>query len=74
MPSVNPNEKKNHYMSRCIPKLIQEGRKQDQAIAICSSMYEESKKRKQSKGDNSEPDFDKDNDFEIALFIPRQTK
>jgi hypothetical protein len=28
-------------MARCIPVLIDEGRNQDQAVAICSSMWDE---------------------------------
>jgi hypothetical protein len=31
-------------MKRCVPVLIEEGREQDQAVAICSSMWEQAKK------------------------------
>jgi len=31
-------------MKRCIPVRIEEGDEQDQAVAVCSSMWEEAKK------------------------------
>lgn len=77
MPTPSQQEKKSgkqgksHYMSRCIPMLIKEGKPQAQAIAICSSMYDQNKKKKQAKGDTSEPDFDKDNDLGDFLFLPQ---
>jgi hypothetical protein len=40
MPKPKPNEKKKDFMNRCIPELVREGKKQNQAIAQCSSVYE----------------------------------
>ena len=45
MPSVNEGESQDAFVSRCIPALIREGKLQDQAIAICHSMY-----RQQAEG------------------------
>jgi hypothetical protein len=41
MPKPTANEDKEHFMARCIPQLMDEGRPQDQAIAICNSIWEE---------------------------------
>lgn len=35
MPKPKKYERKKKFISRCIPKLINEGKEQDQAIAIC---------------------------------------
>jgi hypothetical protein len=40
MPKPEPNEDKKHYISRCIKVLMNEGKPQKQAIAICYSMWE----------------------------------
>ena len=40
MPKPKPNEKKKDFMFRCVPEVIKEGYKSDQAIAQCSSVYE----------------------------------
>ena len=40
MPKPKPSEKKKDFMLRCIPILIQEGKKTEQAIAQCSSLFE----------------------------------
>lgn len=39
MPDKKPGESKKTYMERCVPKLIDEGRNPDQAVAICNSMF-----------------------------------
>jgi hypothetical protein len=41
MPSVQKGEKKDHYMHKCVPMLIKEGKKQDQAVAQCLNMFRE---------------------------------
>lgn len=42
MPDVRRGESRDSFMSRCISELIEkEGREQDQAVAICSSIYRE---------------------------------
>ena len=40
VPKPKPSEKKKDFMLRCIPILIQEGKKTEQAIAQCSSLFE----------------------------------
>lgn len=46
MPDPKKGEKKDNFMSRCIPILVKEGKPSDQAVAICSSMYDQYKKHK----------------------------
>lgn len=36
-------EEKNDYMKRCIPIVIDEGKDPEQAVAVCSSMYDSEK-------------------------------
>ncbi len=43
MPTPNKGESKKDFIERCVPKLIGEGKPTEQAVAICSSMYEKSK-------------------------------
>lgn len=47
MPSVKPGESEKDYVSRCIPVVLREGtaKDQQQAAAICYSMYERSSKK-----------------------------
>lgn len=67
MPTPPKNsESREKFLSRCIPYLIKEGKPNDQAAAICMSMYKEASKRKKSKGDESEPNWD---DFEGENWI-----
>jgi len=44
MPKPRAKEKKDEFIKRCIPILIKEGRKKDQAIAICHSLFKNRKK------------------------------
>lgn len=46
MPSVKTGEKQADYMHRCVPQLIKEGKKQDQAVAQCLNMFKEHWKAK----------------------------
>jgi len=55
MPTPKPNESKDDYMSRCIPKLVAEGKDQDQAIAICSSMFESDKRKDSDEDERQKP-------------------
>ena len=48
MPSVEKNETESHYMARCVPILIKEGKKKDQAVAQCLNMFKEKWKAKSS--------------------------
>lgn len=44
MPKPKPSEKKKDFMIRCVPEVINEGYKSEQAIAICSKYYENKSK------------------------------
>lgn len=51
MPTPRKGEKQAGWMTRCIPVLIREGKKRDQAVAICGSMWRRrnGKKRKSKR-------------------------
>lgn len=53
MPTPKPNESKDDFLSRCIPQVLDEGTAEngEQATAICSNMYNDSKKSKKSLED-----------------------
>ena len=53
MPHPKEGEQKNDFMKRCIPELIEEGRKQRQSIAICYSIFGKENK----VGDTSEQEY-----------------
>lgn len=40
MPSPDNYSDRGEWMAACVPVLIDEGREQDQAVAICSSMWD----------------------------------
>jgi hypothetical protein len=44
MPTPNKNETERDYVKRCVPILIGEGKKPDEAVAVCHSMWDEHKK------------------------------
>ena len=48
MPIPKKNERKDKFIARCIPIVIEEGRDKEQATAICYSIWDESKKKKSS--------------------------
>ena len=39
MPTPHKGEARSEFLSRCVPMLMHEGRKQPQAVAICYSLY-----------------------------------
>ncbi len=51
MPTPNKDEKKKDFIDRCIPIVIADGTAKDgsQANAICNSIWDESKKKKEKK-------------------------
>jgi hypothetical protein len=55
MPTPNPNESREDFVSRCIPVVINEGtaRNVGQAYAICISFYE--RENKELKSEENEP-------------------
>lgn len=50
MPTPSPKETRQDWMSRCIPALREEGKPQDQAIAVCTSMWQQHEKQKDTAG------------------------
>ena len=52
MPKPKPSEKKKDFMLRCIPELIKEGKKTEQAIAQCSSVFENRTKNRTETAHN----------------------
>ena len=44
MPTPRSDESQDSFIQRCIPMLMNEGKEQDQAIAICSSMWDSKRK------------------------------
>ncbi len=46
MPTPAPYERRDKFLERCIPMLIDEGKPPDQAVAICNSMFEDKRKIK----------------------------
>jgi hypothetical protein len=75
MPKPKPNETEEHFISRCIPQIIDEGKPADQAAAICHSIWE-NKSKELYMADNvirkvfesSVKSFD-DNELTIEHFI-----
>ena len=53
MPTPRQNESRSDFISRCIPDLKNEGRPQDQAIAVCHSMWRDSKRNKGTDNEQS---------------------
>lgn len=53
MPTPSANESKNDWMGRCVPMLVEEGRKQDQAVAICMSKWERRGKEREDRAAGS---------------------
>lgn len=45
MPTPQEGETREEWLERCIPVLVEEGREQDEAVAICNSMWEEKDKK-----------------------------
>ncbi len=39
MPKPKDGEKEADFVKRCIPQLIEEGKRPDQAVAICHAMF-----------------------------------
>ncbi len=46
MPTPNKGESKKDFIDRCIPILIDEGKEQDQAVAQCNGIWDQSRKDK----------------------------
>ena len=46
MPTPQPNESKDHFIRRCIPFIMNEGKERDQATAMCFSIWKRKGKKK----------------------------
>ena len=44
MPAPHKGERRGAFMARCVPELIAEGKKPDQAVAQCGSVFDNRKK------------------------------
>jgi hypothetical protein len=53
MPTPRQGEKYSDFVNRCVPIVVNEGRAQDQAVAICHSIWRQSKRKQaeDNKGD-----------------------
>ena len=49
MPTPTDKDTRERFLKRCIPILIREGRLQDQAVAICNSMWANRNNKKSIK-------------------------
>ncbi|MBD3261459.1 MAG: hypothetical protein GF334_07225 [Candidatus Altiarchaeales archaeon] len=49
MPDPKRYKDEDSFMSDCIPQAKSEGKKQDQAVAMCLNMYRNRNKKKKSK-------------------------
>ena len=43
MPKPRENESREKFISRCVPIVVEEGKPQKQAVAICHSIWREDK-------------------------------
>ena len=43
MPTPRKDEDRNDFMQRCVPQVIDEGRPQDQAVAMCNQIWRDRK-------------------------------
>jgi hypothetical protein len=59
MPKPGKNEKQKEFMSRCISQVVGEGKGQEQAVAMCSSIWENKAKAAHHGDMKKEDDEDK---------------
>jgi len=71
IPKPSNKEQKDKFISRCMESLKNEKAPQAQKLAICYTTYKNSKRKKQMKGDNSEPDWDKEMTTNECIIIPK---
>lgn len=45
MPKPKPGESQDQFMSRCVPMMVEEGKPDDQAVAICFSLFEKDREK-----------------------------
>lgn len=63
MPTPRKGETKEHYIERCIPMLINEGKPQDQAVAICNGMWDERDFEEETVWERLKDSYNKDKKF-----------
>ena len=61
---VEPKEGENEtdYMGRCVPAMLDEGKEQDQAVAMCMNMY--------GKGMKAQAEAKKEKDWQEKFDAP----
>jgi hypothetical protein len=59
MPKPRPGESQKDYMGRCIPYVIKDGsaKSQDQAVAMCASMYRQHRKKGHMMSQNKKLEY-----------------
>ena len=53
MPDIQEGEERDHWLERCIPMMVDEGRDNDQAVAICNTMWRDHMADKSEKATGS---------------------
>ena len=53
MPEIQEGEERDHWLERCIPIMVDEGRENDQAVAICNTMWRDHMGDKSKKATGS---------------------
>jgi len=48
MPTPRKGERRKPFMERCVPEVIAEGKDADQAVAQCTSMFDNRNKKKKT--------------------------
>jgi hypothetical protein len=48
MPQIEPGEEQEHWMERCVPMMVEEGRDQEQAVAVCMQMFRDGQKAEEA--------------------------
>jgi hypothetical protein len=75
MPYPSKGESKETYIARCIPYMIKEGKKQDQAVAMCHAFWEEyGPGKKESKTVRKIDKYLKEEEEKAKKFTTEQAK
>ncbi len=61
-PEPGADESREDFMARCVPMLIEEGKDKDQAVAVCSSIWDNKGKKHDDKSHYSEEILGKEDD------------
>ena len=75
IPTPNKGENKQDFISRCIPIVLEDktAKDQDQAVAICNSLWDQSKKSKDEKDDDEEETNAMDDETQVSTASSEDT-